>query len=196
MEDQIYNSMLWGRMYFHELNESCRQSGSDKDFAELLSRARLGAEFMTMDDIAMLMTRLCSKHCRAECNKPYVRFVDVERTKEMVRGKREIVEHTHTVCHCPLEHDAIVAAALCEKVDELNNRAMDTIVSSGRHKIHTIYAKDIHEGKTEVIDAEYTKEISARLSNMKKILRVYLGMEVKHIHTFSHQSHAVTRSHT
>ena len=173
-EDQVFHSLMWSTFLFHELNESCRVDPSEKELAGLLSRLRLGKDKLTTEDIRLLKTRMCSYHGKNLCT-----FEDIQRGRPTKGpdGKTTITEDPQTLCHCKPAVDAIIAAALCEKVDEICAARMEEFEESSDVTVYVSEATDIHEDSTLITDKSYIDEISRRLSNMKRTLRLYVGME-------------------
>jgi len=60
-------STLWPAFRYLYLDESCRQDATERRFAELLSRLRLGGDHLTDDDIALLKTRVCGRRSHGSC---------------------------------------------------------------------------------------------------------------------------------
>ena len=173
-EDQVFHSLMWSSFLFHELNESCRVDPSEKKLAGLLSRLRLGKDKLTTEDIKLLESRVCRNHGVDLCT-----FKDIQRGRSTKGpdGKTTKTEDPQTVRHCKPAVDAIITAALCEKVDEICMAFMDEFEETSNVKVYISEAKDIHEGSVEITDRTYINELSRRLSNMKRTLRLYVWME-------------------
>ena len=186
-KEQVTESAHWGEFLFHELTETCRVNQDEIDLAEMLSHARLGNEHLTDKDKALLESRRCVNHC-PHC----LTFTDVQRIKkkgnaagQSRRSQKnndqddadEIVQEVH---HCPLNATDIITAALVAKVDELNERALNEALNTSattNDAVYTVHATDIHNNKSKITGEPYRAIIDKRRSGLKRVLKLYEGME-------------------
>ena len=191
-EEQIYKSDLWPEFAFAELTESCRVMPGEVRFSQLLSRARLGYEYLTEDDKRLLTSRMCTRHCtqcntafdgeqqssRAQClhSSPILlkQFTDTERVTTRKYNK-QTTENEHTRKHCPICADDVICTALVQKVDELNHYVLDQLDLSNK-TVHTVYAVDTQDRRFVITNAKHREAIDKRLTNMKRSLTMYEGM--------------------
>lgn len=188
--DQIYMSTLWPAFRYLYLDESCRQDVTERRFAELLSRLRLGGDALTADDIALLKTRVCGKrgHGSVAC----CTFDDkVERRTRGGRRRRCRAQPardggeaddddddafvTTTCRHCAIGEDATVIAALCGKVNELNAMHEASVEAAGTRVLRAD-AVDHSPGGHELTDERARAAIDKRARGQLRTLGVYVGM--------------------
>ena len=187
--DQIYMSTLWPAFRYLYLDESCRQDDTERRFAELLSRLRLGAEHLTPDDIALLKTRVCSSRghgssaCCTFADKVEKRTRDGRRRKRRVCGLSDTLDgddadntFTTTQCrHCEIKEDATVIAALVSKVNELNTRHEAKLEAAGTNVLRAD-AVDRTTGGTKLTDERSRCAVDKRARGQLRVLGVYVGM--------------------
>ena len=108
-------------------------------------------------------------------------FIDVERQtidvfdEDKNKYVKETIEQHNVLRHCPLNENDIICTALVQKVNELNEYALDNLNLSNV-EIHTIQAHDSQEGKFTITDESHRAAIDKSLTNMKRSLTIYEGM--------------------
>jgi hypothetical protein len=162
---------------------------TERRFAELLSRLRLGAEALTSEDVALLRTRVCGQRGHGSCASCIFDDKVERRTRHGRRRKRhaqpmangdddsgdEGVYVTTKCKHCEIGEGATVIAALCSKVNELNARHEASVESTGTRVLRAD-AIDRSVGGIEILDERARAAIDKRARGQLPTLGLYVGM--------------------
>ena len=187
-EDQVYVSELWGEFHFLELTTIMRLDEDEREFAELLSRARRGWQHLTEHDWALLESRVCTNHC-AQCES----FEDVQMLRPPGGRRRDEVAVSHTVWHCPCDtlplradgtveyrNAACVLASRRAKINELNEQHAARLAALPQcAPPSTFEAEDTCEQSGRSVTTEEVRALlDDRLSGLPRRLTVHVGQLV------------------
>ena len=214
---QVYLSTLWPAFRYLQLTESCRQDKNQRRFSELLSRVRLGREYLTEDDITLLKSRVCGNksHHGVPKSKCCI-FDDVvtpmaskRRLRRQLKQQRrfgtqsaeqEPASTKTRLYHCPIGEGSTVIAALCGKVQALNDAHVERVRNTGIDILQADATDRLTCG-LEINDPTTRDNLDKEARGQPRTLSYYEGTYAQNhcyiqVYRVTLQSYSINQSHT